>query len=79
MRKKVTVTKAYIESLKNDKAKLEKQIEDLSSDLAKHRDFYVRLLRIYLNSLGKGEITSPAWIIEQLAKHLNTVKSWYWS
>ncbi|KHD88863.1 MAG: hypothetical protein OM95_07030 [Bdellovibrio sp. ArHS] len=78
MSKKVTVTKAYIDSLKAERARLKSELEEVKLDRDKHRNYWVKIYREVISIHGRGQHVSCPWIMESMAKHFNNVKSWYW-
>lgn len=78
MSKKVTVTKAYIDSLKAERDHLKKERDELAKDLNKHRDYWLYIYRETTKMHGRGETFRAAWLLESMAKHFNNVKQWYW-
>ena len=76
--KKVTVTKAYIDSLKTERDSLKKELNETKSDLDKHRNFWTWLHREVVMIHGQGKAVSSSWLIEAMAKHFMRVKQWYW-
>lgn len=83
--KRVTVTKTYIDYLKDrnkdlkDRNKdLEKSLDEIRDDRKIHRDFYLSLLRDVIEIHGKGQSIGGAWLILRLSQHLNKVERWWW-
>lgn len=78
MSKKVTVTKAYIDSLKEERDRLKKDLAEIEADLKKHRNYWTYLLREVTQIHGKGNSVSSSWLLESMAKHFNNVNKWWW-
>lgn len=78
MSKKVTVTKDYIDQLKRDRDRFQKERDELQDDLTKHRNYWTWLYREITVIHGKGNSASAAWLLESMAKQFSKVKTWYW-
>ena len=76
--KKVTVTKRYIEDLKNKIKKLEQDLDSERNDVRLFREFFLSLLKEFVKMASKNEYYSAETMINKLSKLLNSVRSWYW-
>ena len=77
-KKKVTVTREYIDKLKSDLEYEKKKRSEAESDREKFRDFFLKLLKDNVLITAKGEYFSPSVMIEKLSKLMNNVEPWYW-
>lgn len=77
--KKVTVTKAYIDSLKSKIERLEKDNKEITDDRALFRDFFVALLKDNVSMNSKNQYYSSEQMIRKLSKLMNDVKTWWWA
>lgn len=78
MKKKITVTKEYVDSLKAQIKNQNNMIEELNNDRNKFRAYFLRLLKDNISMSAKNQHYSTETMINQLAKLLNDVKPWYW-
>lgn len=76
----MTVTKEYIDSLKNRIKDLEKDLSESENDLRKHRQFWVNIFRKIVRIHGEKPQNSvnTSSLIEDLSRHFNNVNSWWW-
>lgn len=77
--KRITVTKKYVDELKEQVQCLTNEIVTVRADREKHRSFYISILKDTLKILGEGKAVNSEWLSKRLAQHLNNVDSWYWS
>lgn len=78
MSKKVTVTKQYLTTLKDERDRLKKEIQTVREDRNKFRDFYVSLLKENVAMVSKNQYYSAESMILKLSKLMNNVESWWW-
>lgn len=52
--------------------------EELSRELEVYRQHFSSRLRWWIKLLGEGKTPSLPWLIENDAKVLHSVKSWWW-
>lgn len=74
----VWLTKAYVDSLKSELQHLKAKNTELNNDREKHRNYFLKLLRDVIKIHGGGQAVNTTWLIEDLAKHFNSVERWWW-
>lgn len=79
MKKKVTVTKEYIDEIKRQRDDLRERLTETELDRDKFRAFFVSLLKANVKMASRNEHYGPESMITQLSKLMNDVKNWYWS
>ena len=57
---------------------MEAIIKQKDEDLEKYRRHFTGRFRWWIELLGKGQTPSLPWLIENDAKVLHGVKSWWW-
>ena len=77
-KKRVTITKEYLDSLKAELDQAKKERDAIHKDRRKFRIFFRQLLKDNVWVASRKQYYSPEVMIDRLSKLMNNVEAWDW-
>jgi hypothetical protein len=79
MKKRVSVTKDYIDQLKAERDDYRDRMRAAEIDRDKFRAFFLSLLRDNVSMTSENKYFSTQAMVLKLSNLMNSVERWYWS